>query len=52
MLTSFGLYGDEKEAIRAGIECYIGKPVRQSRLYHAIAAGAAGTSCHPCHLLS
>ncbi|QWV93292.1 response regulator [Geomonas oryzisoli] len=36
MVTSVGQYGDEAEAIRAGIGCYISKPVRQSRLYNAI----------------
>ncbi|MBJ6798769.1 response regulator [Geomonas propionica] len=36
MVTSVGQYGDEKDAIRAGIGCYLSKPVRQSRLYNAI----------------
>ncbi|WP_136515291.1 response regulator [Geomonas edaphica] len=36
MVTSVGQYGDEEEAIRAGIGCYISKPVRQSRLFNAI----------------
>lgn len=36
MLTSVGHYGDEAEARRAGIESYISKPVRHSRLYSAI----------------
>ncbi|QXE90105.1 response regulator [Geomonas subterranea] len=36
MVTSVGQYGDEAEAVKAGIACYISKPVRQSRLYNAI----------------
>ncbi|GFO62182.1 hypothetical protein GMPD_01010 [Geomonas paludis] len=36
MVTSVGQYGDESEAIKAGIGCYLSKPVRQSRLYNAI----------------
>ncbi|WP_224983925.1 response regulator [Geomonas agri] len=36
MVTSVGQYGDESEAIKAGIACYLSKPVRQSRLYNAI----------------
>ena len=36
MVTSVGQYGDEAEAVKAGIGCYISKPVRQSRLYSAI----------------
>ncbi|WP_129125019.1 response regulator [Geomonas oryzae] len=36
MVTSVGQYGDEEEAIRAGIGCYISKPVRQSRLFNAV----------------
>ncbi|QXE86479.1 response regulator [Geomonas nitrogeniifigens] len=36
MVTSVGQFGDQDEAIKAGIGCYISKPVRQSRLYNAI----------------
>ena len=36
MVTSVGQYGDEEEAVKAGIGCYISKPVRQSRLFNAI----------------
>ncbi|MBU5611765.1 response regulator [Geomonas azotofigens] len=36
MVTSVGQYGDEAEAVKAGIGCYVSKPVRQSRLYNTI----------------
>jgi len=36
MVTSAGQSGDEAEASRAGISCYISKPVRHSRLHSAI----------------
>jgi CheY-like chemotaxis protein/HPt (histidine-containing phosphotransfer) domain-containing protein len=36
MLTSVGNYGDAELAERAGIEMYLCKPVRQSRLYNGL----------------
>jgi two-component system sensor histidine kinase/response regulator len=38
MLTSMVMPGDIEEARRAGIECYLCKPVRQFQLYEALAA--------------
>ena len=43
MLTSVGQYGDTEEARQAGVDCYLNKPVRQSRLFNAI-AGLMGIS--------
>jgi two-component system sensor histidine kinase/response regulator len=43
LLTSMGQRGDGDEAMQAGIEAYLTKPVRQSELYDAIAT-VMGTS--------
>ena len=37
LLSSLGMHGDAAEARRVGISAYLTKPVRQSRLYDAIA---------------
>jgi len=46
MLTSVGQYGDTEEARQAGIHCYLNKPVRQSRLFNAMASllGLSGSA--------
>ena len=36
MLTSLGQYGDIERAQQLGIDCYLSKPVRQSRLYKGL----------------
>ncbi|HET7478895.1 MAG TPA: response regulator, partial [Rubrobacteraceae bacterium] len=44
LLTSMGRRGDGREALEAGIEAYLTKPVRQSELYDALATLMAADS--------
>ena len=48
LLTSMGLRGEAEQARKAGFAAYLTKPVRQSRLYDAIAT-AMGTSAGKKH---